>query len=197
MNQNISWGKIVVLVVAIVGIGALGFVMGRQKSEVAVVAPITPAVQPVKKETSEVVDEKVYRNEKYGFNVTFPSKAKIATECFAGEMYPEYVFADKQVRCASEDYYAQDPSGAYDEQGAQFSATVFDLKKECASADVNDQKFCEKYSKVTTTKGEAQSSSEWPTGIWLKNDNYVIFFDDFGFHKDTGWRLNQFSILKK
>lgn len=92
MNQNISWGKIVVLVVAIIGVGAVGFVVGK-KSEVVVVAPITPVTQPIKKEAAKPIGEmrpaiiipamviptdwKVWEDKVMGYSFRYPPQAKV------------------------------------------------------------------------------------------------------------------------
>jgi hypothetical protein len=92
MNQNISWGKIVVLVVAIIGVGAVAFMWGK-KSEV-VVAPVTKEVaQLVKKEAAKPIGEmrpaiiipamviptdwKVWEDKVMGYSFRYPPQAKV------------------------------------------------------------------------------------------------------------------------
>lgn len=92
MNQNISWGKIMILVVAIVGVGIIAFMWGK-KSEV-VVAPVTKEVaQLVKKEAAKPIGEmrpaiiipamviptdwKVWEDKVMGYSFRYPPQAKV------------------------------------------------------------------------------------------------------------------------
>lgn len=87
MNENISWGKVVVLVVVIVGIGVVAFMWGKKSDEQPVVSQgVTPAtkdvVQPVKQEVMKPVEKapsngipadwKTYANEELGFSFQYP-----------------------------------------------------------------------------------------------------------------------------
>lgn len=81
MNENISFGKIAVLVVVIVGIAGVAFVVGK-KSEVVVVAlivtPTSTQTKPV--EQKKVIDEAVrmetnfFESKKYGYSVQYAKK---------------------------------------------------------------------------------------------------------------------------
>lgn len=112
MYQNISWGKIGVLVVAIVGIGALGFVVGREKSEMPMisVAPVPAQIAGKSSDTSvfqetkqikvgsEVVplDEKwnKYTNYTLGFSLNIPNWKTVKT-AEKGDVV--YIYDEKNV----------------------------------------------------------------------------------------------------
>lgn len=93
MNENISWGKIVVLVVAIIGVGVVAFMWGKKSDESGVAnQTITPttkeSVQVVKKEEVKTVEKtdpimeipadwKVWEDKVMGYSFQYPPQAKV------------------------------------------------------------------------------------------------------------------------
>jgi hypothetical protein len=88
MNENISWGKIVVLVVAMLGVGVLGFVVGRKNDE-AITVPTTIVSQPKqekvtpsvsKDETMGAILAQTYKNEQFGFSIQYPEAFDVVVQ---------------------------------------------------------------------------------------------------------------------
>jgi hypothetical protein len=94
MNENISWGKIVVLVVAIASVGALGFAVGKRSDEGVVPAAQMQQPQvspPIQKEAVKPIENiqadvailsgwKVYTNTALGFSIKYPNGYEPGTE---------------------------------------------------------------------------------------------------------------------
>jgi hypothetical protein len=96
MNESISWGKIAVLVVAIVGIGIMAFLWGRKSGTEIDSQPAASsskktetATIPKASSTSPVIDKtadwNIYTNKKYGYTFKYPRHYSL----YDGETYKE------------------------------------------------------------------------------------------------------------
>jgi hypothetical protein len=205
MNKKIHWGQVVVLSVALTGIAIILFLIGK-----AGIEAVSFTATPVTKLTSEVkdsveqsqdtaVDSHAYKNDTYGFGAIFIAQAQTATECpldsqMAYNPIREYVFSLDPIECAHD---TQDADGFYSERGGRLATLVFDLNK-ChdAKGDKTEKSFCAKYDKVSTSDGKAVDG--WPAGTWTKSGNYLTFYVDLTFGKDTNWKSDyKFLVLER
>lgn len=183
MNENISWGKVAVLVVAIVGIGALGFVMGRKTTEQAAITPIAPVVQPTKKEVAMPVEKaepveapsdewKVYTDSRYEFAFEYPSFCKVDDGSGMGMIKGVHLNAvnSKDV-CDFSVQYWEALNDVVVSDYPSLRKSVYDLSADSGLSDVKKTKFKGLDALVAVLENETGSLQE--KVVYVQNGKHV------------------------